>query len=57
MRRRFKIDEGTRIAFLEEGGRLFVQPVTDEFIDAMKGILAGRSLPERAEPNRDRELR
>jgi AbrB family looped-hinge helix DNA binding protein len=56
MRRRFKIDEGTRIAFLEEGGRLFVQPVTNEFIDAMKGILAGRGLPERVEPNRDREL-
>ena len=56
MRRRFKIDEGTRIAFLEEGGRLFVQPVTDEFIDAMKGVLAGRRLPERVEPNRDREL-
>jgi AbrB family looped-hinge helix DNA binding protein len=56
MRRRFKIDEGTRIAFLEEEGRLFVQPVTDEFIDAMKGVLAGRGLPERVEPNRDREL-
>jgi AbrB family looped-hinge helix DNA binding protein len=56
MRRRSKIDEGTRIAFLEEGGRLFVQPVTDEFIDAMKGVLAGRGLPERVELNRDREL-
>jgi AbrB family looped-hinge helix DNA binding protein len=56
MRRRFKIDEGTRSAFLEEGGPLFVQPVTDEFIDAIKGILAGRGLPERVEPNRDREL-
>ncbi|MGA7358214.1 MAG: AbrB/MazE/SpoVT family DNA-binding domain-containing protein, partial [Candidatus Sulfotelmatobacter sp.] len=56
IRRRFQIDEGTRVAFLEEGGRLFVQPVTDEFIDAMKGILAGRGLPERVERNRDRDL-
>ena len=56
MRRRFEIDEGTRIAFLEREVELFVQPVTDEFIHAMKGILAGRGLPERVEPNRDREL-
>jgi hypothetical protein len=46
MRRRFKIDEGPRIAFLEEEGRLFVQPVTDEFIDAAS--LQG-GLPERVE--------
>jgi AbrB family looped-hinge helix DNA binding protein len=39
IRRKFKIDEGTRIAFLEEQGRLLLQPVTDEFIDAMTGIL------------------
>jgi hypothetical protein len=41
MRRWFKMDDGRSIAFLEEGGRLFVQPVTDEFIDAMKGALQG----------------
>jgi AbrB family looped-hinge helix DNA binding protein len=44
VRRQFKIDEGTRVAFLEEDGRLFLQPVTDEFIDGMKGILHGRDL-------------
>src|ERR1700684_3479671 len=49
IRRRFQIGEGTRVAFLEEGGRLFVQPVTDEFIDGMKGFLSGRGLPERVE--------
>ncbi len=57
IRRRFQISEGTRVAFLEENGRLFVQPVTDEFIDGMKGLLAGRGLPERVERNRDRELK
>jgi AbrB family looped-hinge helix DNA binding protein len=57
LRRKFQIDEGTRVAFLEEGGRLFLQPVTNEFIDAMQGVLAGRDLPERVERERDRDLR
>src|ERR1700684_2840975 len=57
IRRKFRIDEGTRVAFLEEEGRLFIQPVTDEFIDGMKGILAGRGLPSRIERRPDRKLR
>jgi AbrB family looped-hinge helix DNA binding protein len=57
IRRRFQIDEGTRVAFLEEEGRLFMQPVTDEFIDAMQGMLAGRGLPERVERETDRKLK
>jgi AbrB family looped-hinge helix DNA binding protein len=56
IRRKFRIDEGTRVAFLEEDGRLFIQPVTDEFIDSMKGVLAGRSLPDRVERSKDRDL-
>jgi AbrB family looped-hinge helix DNA binding protein len=55
IRRRFQIDEGTRVAFLEEQGRLFIQPVTDEFIDGMNGVLAGRGLPDRVERSRDRD--
>jgi AbrB family looped-hinge helix DNA binding protein len=57
IRRKFQIDEGTRVAFLEDAGRLFIQPVTDDFIDGMKGILAGRGLPERVERTKDRSLR
>jgi AbrB family looped-hinge helix DNA binding protein len=57
VRRRFHIDEGTRVAFLEENGRLFLQPITDEFIDSMTGILAGRGLPARIPKEKDRELR
>jgi AbrB family looped-hinge helix DNA binding protein len=57
VRRKFRIDEGTRVAFLEEKGRLFLQPVTDEFIDSMKGVLAGRGLPERVEWGKDRDVR
>jgi AbrB family looped-hinge helix DNA binding protein len=57
IRRKFRIDQGTRVAFLEEKGRLFLQPVTDEFIDGMKGVLAGRGLPARIERGRERNLR
>jgi AbrB family looped-hinge helix DNA binding protein len=56
IRRKFQIDEGTRVAFLEESGRLFIQPVTDEFIDGMKGVLAGRGLPSRVKRSKDRDL-
>ena len=57
IRRRFQIGEGTRLAFLEEEGRLFLQPVTNEFIHSMKGVLAGRGLPARVEREADRKLR
>ena len=49
IRHKYQIDERTRIAFVEEDGRLFIQPITDEFIDSMSGILAGRGLPARVE--------
>lgn len=57
LRRRLRIDEGTRVAFLEEEGRLFIQPVTDEFIDGMQGVLAGPGLPSRVEREPDRDLK
>ena len=57
IRRKFRIEEGTRVAFLEDEGRLFLQPVTDDFIEGMKGILAGRGLPAGIERDPDRNLR
>lgn len=57
IRRKFQIDEGTRVAFLEEDGRLFLQPVTDDFIDSMNGVLRGKGLPDRVQRDRDRTLR
>lgn len=56
VRRRFGIEEGTRVAFLEDEGRLILQPITDDFIDRMQGILAGRGLPDQIERDKDREL-
>jgi AbrB family looped-hinge helix DNA binding protein len=55
--RKFQIDEGTRVAFLEEAGRLFIQPVRDKFIDEMNGILSGRGLPDCLDGIRDRNLK
>ena len=57
IRRRFLIDQGTRVAFLEEKGRLVIQPVTDQFIDGMEGVLTGRGLPRRVAREKDRDLR
>ncbi len=57
VRRKFQIEEGTRVAFLEEEGRLFIQPVTDEFIKEMQGIMKDWELPERMERDKDRDLR
>jgi AbrB family looped-hinge helix DNA binding protein len=41
MRRRFGIKKGTTISFLEEGGRIVVQPVTRQFIRGLRGSLKG----------------
>jgi len=57
IRRKFRIDEGTRVAFLEEEGRLIIQPVTDEFIEGLKGIVSGPDLPTRIERDPDRSLK
>ena len=57
LRRKFQIEEGTRVAFLEEEGRLLLQPVTDEFINGMQGVLAERGLPQRIERTPDRKLK
>jgi AbrB family looped-hinge helix DNA binding protein len=56
IRDRFDIKQGTKIAFVEEQGRLFLQPVTDAFIESMRGSLAKRGMPAKLERPRDREF-
>lgn len=41
LRRRFGIRKGTLVSFLEEDGRLILQPVTPEFIRGLRGSLKG----------------
>jgi len=43
IRDRFDIKPGTKIAFVEEQGRLLIQPVTDAFIESVRGSLRSRS--------------
>ncbi len=41
LRRRFGIKKGTLVTFVEDAGRLIVQPVTREFIRGLRGSLKG----------------
>ena len=41
LRRRFGIKKGTTVTFVEDDGRLIVQPVTREFIRSLRGSLKG----------------
>ncbi len=41
LRRRLGIKKGTLIAFVEDGGRMLMQPVTREFIHGLRGSLKG----------------
>ena len=41
LRRRFGIKKGTMVTFMEDHGRIIVQPVTREFIRGLRGSLKG----------------
>jgi len=41
LRRRFGIKKGTLVTFIEDDGRIIVQPVTREFIRGLRGSLKG----------------
>ncbi len=56
IRDRFDIRQGTKIAFVEQEGRLFIQPVTDAFIESMRGSLAKHGMPTKLERSPDREF-
>jgi AbrB family looped-hinge helix DNA binding protein len=42
LRRRFGIRRGTLVSFLEDDGRIIVQPITREFIESLQGSLKGK---------------
>ena len=43
LRRKHKIKAGTRVHFLEDQlGRIVLQPVTDEYIERLRGCLADK---------------
>lgn len=59
LRKRYKIKKGTRVCFLERGGEMVLRPITDDYIDGMKGVLGTRGKALKAllqEKRREREL-
>lgn len=56
IRERFHIKQGTKIAFVEDQGRLFIQPVTDAFIESMRGSLARLGMPAKLKRDSDPEF-
>lgn len=47
LRRRFGIKKGTVVAFVEENGRLIIQPITQDFIRDLRGSLETPTKDER----------
>jgi len=39
LRRKYSIRKGTKVAFLEEGERLVLQPLTPEYLRSLRGSL------------------
>lgn len=59
LRNRYKIKRGTRVCFVERGEEIVLMPVTDDYIDGVRGSLrtGGKALRcLLAEKKREREL-
>ena len=59
IRHRHKIRKGTRVCFIEQGKDIILRPITDDYIDGVKGFLGtnGKTLKALlAEKQREREL-
>ncbi|MGB9105279.1 MAG: AbrB/MazE/SpoVT family DNA-binding domain-containing protein [Terriglobales bacterium] len=39
LRRKLGMKQGTRVAVHESGGQLILQPITDEYIDSLRGMI------------------
>ncbi len=39
MRRKFGIKKGSRVAFIEEKGKLLIRPIDNKYFEGMAGIL------------------
>lgn len=58
LRRKYGIKKGTRIAIIEEKGRIVLEPITPDFIHSLMGSLKGSGAFEEfvAERRRERDL-
>ena len=55
LRRKYGIKAGTRIAVIDEGSRIVLQPITRSFIHGLRGVLKGSGALKVLEKERDRE--
>ncbi|MBI2058757.1 MAG: AbrB/MazE/SpoVT family DNA-binding domain-containing protein [Nitrospirae bacterium] len=39
LRKKYGIKKGTKVAFIEQGNKILLQPITKEFIRSLRGIL------------------
>ncbi|MBI5242434.1 MAG: AbrB/MazE/SpoVT family DNA-binding domain-containing protein [Elusimicrobia bacterium] len=59
IRHRYRIKKGTRVCFIERGEEIVLKPVTDDYIDHLRGSLgsSGQALKALlAEKERERKL-
>lgn len=57
IRRRYHIEKGTHVNIEELDNGILLRPINDESIERVRGILAGKGLPDRIEKEPDREIR
>ena len=58
LRKRHEIKKGTRVCFIEHGSDIIIRPISDAYIDGLKGVLKGKGNPLKAlleEKKRERE--
>jgi len=59
LRRKYNLKKGTKVAFIEQDGKLFIQPLTREYFENLAGILGddGKMLQSlKEEKQKEREL-
>jgi len=59
IRHHYRIKKGTRVCFIEKGDEIVLKPVTDEYIDRIKGSLGTKGLALkglREEKEKERKL-
>jgi len=59
LRRKYNLKKGTKVALIEQDGKLFVQPLTREYFENLAGILGddGKMLQSlKEEKQKEREL-
>jgi AbrB family looped-hinge helix DNA binding protein len=55
IRRRYGIEEGTRIEFIEEDGYIIMKPITPQYVRSLRGILKGSAGMKALKDDRQKE--